>query len=308
MNYCCISDYNYSYKVLTLNHSLSKVMPNYTLTVYCLDNKIFDFLYKFNFPNINLFKVDNIEDENFKKSYLNRSWIEFIWTSTPIIIKHFLENNHEDCIYVDSDLYFYNNPLEKIENNNDYDVLITPHNFSETYKKNELFGKYCVQFIYFKNNKNSKDIIRTWRKQCIDWCYAKYENGKFGDQKYLDDWPHKYINSVKVSSHLGYLAPWNINNYDFKKDNFYYEEKIINPIFYHFHNLNFINSKKIDIGNYEIKKNIQEKIYMDYILIAKKYYDLVTNYSNINIYKDYRNIKSLIKKYLFMNKNNTINI
>ncbi len=308
MNFCCISDFNYSYKVLTLNQSLSKVMDNYKLIIYCLDDNIFNLFKKLNLKNIETYKIKDIDDDEFKNTYFNRSWVEYIWTATPIIIKHFLENNKGDCIYIDADLFFYNNPLEFIEDNKNYEILITPHNFSEKYRKLELYGKYCVQFIYLKNNLKTLEILNTWRKQCIDWCYAKYTDGKFGDQKYLDEWPIKYQKSVKVSSHLGYLAPWNINNYFFENEVFYYKENKINPIFYHFHNLNFINNKKIDIGNYEIKKNIQDKIYMEYILIAKKYYDLVSNYSNINIYKDYRNLRLLIKRYLFMNKNKIINI
>lgn len=309
MNFCCISDYNFSYKVLTLNQSLSKVMDKYNLVIYCLDDKIFNYINNKKIKNVKLFKVKNIQNDQFKKTIYNRSWVEYIWTATPIIIDHCLDHYHGDCIYVDSDLYFYQNPLPHINLKSNFDILITPHNFSKKYEHLVKYGKYCVQFIYFKSNLISKEILNEWLNKCIEWCYAKYENGKFGDQKYLEDWPLKYKSKVNVSSHKGYLGPWNIDDYSVVDGKIVYKNnEIVKPIFYHFHNLNFINTKRVDIGNYKINNQIFEKFYVKYINEAKENFSIINSHSKINIYKDFRNVKNLLKKYLGLSKNKIVNL
>lgn len=50
-------------------------------------------------------------------------------------------------------------------------------------------------------------------------CVMQLENGKFGDQKYLDDWTARF-KDVHVLQHLGGgIAPWNVQQYTFQKEN-----------------------------------------------------------------------------------------
>src|SRR3989337_3868323 len=110
----------------------------------------------------------------------------------------------------------------------DNSILITEHRFSREYRKEEkLNGRYCVQFITFKNDEYGLGALIWWKNQCINWCYNRIENGKFGDQKYLDDWTTRF-KKVHVLQHLGCgLAGWNISQYKFYKvnDDFYGLEK-----------------------------------------------------------------------------------
>ena len=56
--------------------------------------------------------------------------------------------------------------------------------------------------------------LRWWHDRCVEWCYQRFEDGKFGDQKYLDDWPDRFA-GVHVVDHPGVgLAPWNVSRHE----------------------------------------------------------------------------------------------
>jgi hypothetical protein len=155
---------------------------------------------------------------------------------------------------------------------NGKNVIITEHRYakaSKIYEKDRA-GRFCVQFVTFTNQPDSLDVLRTWKDQCIDWCFSRYEDGKFGDQKYLDVWPEKYPN-VHILNHLGGgLAPWNAKSYNFGMDkDFYGIEKSTKSkfdiIFYHFHFVRFYKNGIVDIGWHILPRKIIKNLYKPYI-------------------------------------------
>jgi hypothetical protein len=70
-------------------------------------------------------------------------------------------------------------------------VLITDHGYAPEYDQSATSGQYCVQFMTFERD-GGEPVRRWWEERCIEWCYARFEDGKFGDQKYLDDWPYRF--------------------------------------------------------------------------------------------------------------------
>jgi hypothetical protein len=55
-------------------------------------------------------------------------------------------------IYLDADLYFFNDPKILIKELGNDDLLITEHRYTKKYDQSFNSGKYCVQFMIFKNN------------------------------------------------------------------------------------------------------------------------------------------------------------
>ena len=95
--------------------------------------------------------------------------------------------------------------------------------------------------------------------------------GRFGDQKYLDDWPTRF-ESVHVLSHLGGgLAPWNIQQYALEAIG----QQVIGiekrsgvrfpAVFYHFHQCQFLNDTWVDYGNYQLNLEVKRCIYRPYV-------------------------------------------
>ena len=204
MNYCTYFDKNYLSRGLALYSSLLKNHKSrFHLYVIAFDMFTYNFLKKKNFRFITCIYHQDFEDKDLKRVKKKRSAVEYLWTCTPSIILFFLQKYKlKSCTYLDADIYFFSNPEIIYQNQKNYSVFITSHNYHPKYDQTETSGKYCVQYLTFKNNKMGLRVLKWWRRKCIKWCYNRVEGNKFGDQKYLDSWPEKFL-GVEIAKHLG---------------------------------------------------------------------------------------------------------
>lgn len=272
MNYfCTLFDSGYSSRGLALIESLNLVTTNFKIFVLAFDQNIYDILIKLNLQNVVAISLKDFEDQELLKVKSTRSRGEYCWTCTPSIIKYCLEKfNLPNCTYLDADLYFFSDPAPLFQEMGSSSVLITEHRYTQKYDQTEKSGKYCVQFMTFKNNEEGRRVLNWWRERCVEWCYSKVEDGKFGDQKYLDDWTTRFT-GVHVLRHLGGgVAPWNLQQYHFQDvcKQIVLTEKISEQkyplVFFHFHALK-IYKDYFDLGLYELTKDSKELIYEPYL-------------------------------------------
>jgi hypothetical protein len=219
----------YLSKGIAMIESLLQHCDNFHLYVFAFDENTLEYLQKRNYLNVTILSL-NLLEQHFPQLLdikPSRSFAEYCWTTTAFTIKYCLENFDIDhCTYIDADLYFFSNPSVLVEEMGDNDILITEHRYVSQYDQSRTAGKYCVQFLTARNNVNGRKVIDWWKDACYTWCYNRYEDGKFGDQKYLDDWTTRF-EKVHVLKNLGGgLAPWNVSQYDLSQ---------ITPVFYHFH-------------------------------------------------------------------------
>ncbi|MFC1497547.1 glycosyl transferase [Verrucomicrobiota bacterium] len=212
-----------------------------------------------NLPDVTVIARREFEDIELLRIRKERTAVEYCWTCTPSIIKYILERYDLGmCTYLDADLYFYADPKDLIAEMDDKSVLITEHRFSPAYDRSADCGKYCVQFLTFKNNAVGMKVLEWWRKACNAWCFDRFEGGKFGDQKYLDDWPERFPCVHVLRNPGGGVAPWNVQQYDFKKASF-------EIIFFHFHQIKLYENRLIDFGNYKLAEYVINFFYRPYI-------------------------------------------
>jgi hypothetical protein len=266
VNFCTLFNVNYLAKGLALYNSLLKNCPQFHLYIVVFDDVTYQVLSQQRLAHATIITLNNFENDELLAVKASRTMAEYCWTCTPFTVKYCIEKFGLDhCTYIDADIYFYDDPTPLITCMDDNSVLITPHNYYHRYDQSAISGIYCVQFTTFKNTLAGLAILNWWADACLKWCYARYEDGKMGDQKYLDSWPYMF-DGVQICKEPGAgLAPWNAISFDITIN----DEKIVvdkSPLyFYHFHALNHLSNKQWHTGGYQIPDKVISNIYKPYI-------------------------------------------
>ena len=245
-NFCTYFDSNYISNGLSLFNSILKHSEEpITLYVLCLDETTFRVLTEEQNKCLIPLKIEDIENEypELLEAKSNRSKIEYYFTLSPVLPLYLIEKLEVDLVAsVDADLMFFSSPKPIFKEMGELSIFITEHRFRENFKSHEIAGKYNVQCQIFRNDQWGLSCLRRWKDQCIDWCFDRFENDKFADQKYLDEWPSRYRDHIVISKNVGVgVAPWNIEgeNISIRNDKFLINDTPI--IFYHFHGLKIFN-------------------------------------------------------------------
>lgn len=267
--FCTLFDKNYLSKGLALYSSLKGHIKSFSLWILCMDDITLNILKKMNLTNVSLIDLATFEDTKLKNVKIGRTEEEYCWTCTPSLPLYILNKYPaiDHIGYLDSDLYFYSDPKPIFEEWGSKSVLIIPHRFPSYLKfKEKKSGKFNVSMVLFKNDNNSKKCLTWWRDKCIEWCFREYDNGKLGDQLYLNSWPDIFKSVHILQNKAAGVAPWNVLNYNltFKNNHIYIRNDSL--IFYHFHGLKKLSDGSFKLANgYELSSNAQKLIYEPYI-------------------------------------------
>jgi len=271
--FCTLFDSKYLDKGIALYESLCSIEDEFKLYVFAFDQRTYDILSGQNYKKMRLVSLQEFETEQMLKIKQERSAAEYCWTCTPIIIDYVLrEFSEPHCTYLDADLYFFASPkvlFQELQDSNK-SVIITEHRFppSEQNQMVERAGKYCVQFNTFLNNKQAKEVLGTWKDQCLDWCFYTPNGDRMGDQKYLESWTSDY-SCVHELQHLGGgVAPWNISQYslfDESKKILRYKQSAFPLVFYHFQNIRYLPFNLVNLRSGTKDRKLKNAIYLPYL-------------------------------------------
>jgi hypothetical protein len=274
--FCTYFDRNYLYKGLALYRSLIRHSNPFVLWILCFDDVTYNILSTMNLSNVRLVKQEEFErnDEQLQIAKQNRSQVEYYWTCTPSWILYVLTHNPEIDIltYLDADLYFYSTPSPIYEEFNGHSILIVEHRYAPEYAQLIKFGIYNVSFLCFRRDYNGLSCLYWWRDRCLEWCHKYLDGDKFGDQKYLNDWPSRFQNVVVLQHKGANVAPWNVSSYRINRKNGQIFVDSYPLIFYHFHMFYMVNDWLyiISKNNYKLTPKIRSLIYAPYILEIRK--------------------------------------
>jgi hypothetical protein len=195
-------------------------------------------------PRVSLVPLPELEafDSELAAVKRDRTPVEYCWTATPSLPLFMFGKNPviDEVTYLDADLMFFADPEPLFEEMGNASVLITPHRFSLESAHHAINGLYNVQFLTFRRDERGLSTLEWWHDRCIEWCYYRLEDGKLGDQKYLDDWPERFAGVHVLRHRGGGVAPWNITSSDIEMGT---DGPLVDGqplIFYHYHRFRLV--------------------------------------------------------------------
>lgn len=277
INFCTLFDSYYLDKGIALYKSLERVSDDFTLFIFCFDDRSFEILQDLGFRHAVILHHTCFETPELLEKKKERSKAEYCWTCTSVIIEYVLEHYPvESCTYLDSDLYFYEDPkilYDEIESVH-ADTVIVEHRFKNNAygrKLEQRNGKYCVEFNYFCQTENSRIILNWWKDKCFEWCYDQPEPDRMGDQKYLNHFTELFEGVHELQYLGGGVAPWNLEQYKLiRKDGtnvsmMDHSGNQFKLVFYHFQNIRYMPGRRVNIKSQTKDKNLKYAIYIPYL-------------------------------------------
>jgi hypothetical protein len=258
-HYITLFDSGFLPQGLALHASLKRHAGPFTLWVLCMDEKAREVLEKLGEPTIRTVALADVETPELLAVKPGRSRVEYCWTMTPFTPKIVFDRDQtaQRATYVDADLFLLKSPapiFEEFELSGKA-VLITDHAYDPELDVSVVSGQYCVQFMTFV--RDACEPVRSWwADRCVEWCFHKEEDGKLGDQKYLDDWPQRFGGLVHVLAQLDVLlAPWNARRFPYSR-----------AIAWHFHGLRLLAGRRVLLhGVVPIPRVVHRAVYGPYI-------------------------------------------
>ncbi len=314
MNYfCTYFDKGFVRRAVALHSSLEAHMRGeFKLYALCFDDIAFKSVSELELNNFIPISLEELLDAdrplaNVRK---NRSAVEFYFTSTAAFTLYLMNRFSEidRLTYLDADIFFFSSLSPIFRESQNASISIVEHRYAPNLKGYDKNGVYNVSWVGFRRDEDGMAALRWWRERCLEWCYDRHEDGKYADQKYLDDWPARF-NNVHVIKHIGAnLAPWNIGNYEIGFNEMTPTVNAQPLIFFHFHGLKKLGKKLYDphLSPYGVRldKILLDKIYLPYIRTIESLqeqppidYELRGNGLRLIARKTFRHLQTIYKRF-----------
>lgn len=248
---------------------MSRNAGPFTLWVLCMDDEVKAALDSLGKSTIRTVALAEVETPELLAVKSGRNRAEYCWTLTPFTPKIVFDRDPEiqRVTYVDADMFLLKSPrpiFDEFEASGKA-VLITDHAYDPEYDQSATSGQYCVQFMTFVREA-SEPVRQWWQDRCVEWCFDRLEDGKLGDQKYLDDWPTRFPESVHVLMQLDLLlAPWNARRFPYSR-----------AVAWHFHGLRLLADSRVLLHRaYSIPEVVDRMIYLPYVQEIKNSLDVL---------------------------------
>lgn len=302
--YATLFDRGYLLRGTAMIQSLIDHQPDAQVTVLALDWDSRQFLgTRFANDNVTVLQLDDLPEDAVWSARLTRIYRDFCWTLSSVLCDQLLVS-HNEVVYLDADILFFNNPAELITQCREGEVAAVPHGFPERLRAYEANGIFNVQWVYFSGHQG-REACQRWKAQCLECCDLNPEAGVVGDQLYLDEWPSRYSGFVSLDNLGVGVAPWNHELRDPRNDSGTWKVNGDEPlVFYHFHGMKIAESGVVTMSGpiYSEVEPLPQPLYTEYLqkLAAEwgsaQYLIPEPNPSTWTIADDRRTVTSLVRR------------
>lgn len=210
-------DRRYLARGLALLDSLREQCPDFRLFVVCLDAETEAALEALAAPELRVVPLARMEQDDpaLAATRSDRTLAEYYFTCCGCLPAYLLTRfaDIDLLTYVDADTYLFSDPEPVFQELEGQAVGITEHRYAKLASRRLRNGRFNVGWVSIRRDPDGQACAAWWRERCIEWCYDRIEGNRFGDQKYLDEWPVRFAR-VRVIAHPGVnVAPWNVGRY-----------------------------------------------------------------------------------------------
>lgn len=212
-HYCTYFDRGYLAQGLALWRSLAQHDPAAKLWVLALDAATAGVLRARGGDRLEVIALEELlrSDPELAAVRSSRTRLEFIFALTPCLLRHLFQaqSTLRRLIYLDADLFFFGSPGPIWNELGEQSVLIVPHRYPPWHDDSALYGRFNVGVVGFARNESAQACLAWWREQCLASTALAADGSRYGDQKYLDEWPRRFAGVVEMQHRGVNVAPWN---------------------------------------------------------------------------------------------------
>lgn len=220
--YCTMMSRPFVPRALALQQSIARHSPRAQFAFFCFDDDTAALLRSLGLMRAHVFEPGAFETSELRAVKPTLSASEYCWASKSVVLLHAL--NHipglDWAVWVDSDIYAFDDPDKALAAYADADVLLTPHRFAwpEVAAVEPTVGRFNAGYAAFRNSPNGHAALNWWFERCRESCSAIPGEDTYADQKYLERMPRLFANVAESDLPGLNCAPWNIIGQPVERD------------------------------------------------------------------------------------------
>jgi hypothetical protein len=219
---CCFTSANYAYlsRARVLANTFKKHNPNFDMVLML--NDVMPSNYEIDItqePFDYIIQVDKIGIPDFLNWSFKHNVVE-LCTAVKASCAKYLLNHYDKVIYLDPDIAVFDSLNNIVDQLNDYDIVLTPHQLTpcdnnEQYIRDIelcslMHGVFNLGFFAVANRNQGKNFLDWWESRLLRYCYEDIPSGIFTDQKWCDMAPAYFANLKVLRDYGCNVASWNL--------------------------------------------------------------------------------------------------